>query len=159
MKIGIMLRHLDQHGGGVVVYTHNLLREFVSLDTRHEFVLLYQNPRLMGSYNNGSHVREIALKAPSPFLWDQVAVRRAEQREKFSLIFNPKYAVPLTARCPTAFVCHGLDWYVMPWGSRWIDRLNHRYLIPRYVQKADAVIAVSNTARQHVIEYLRVPEK
>jgi hypothetical protein len=39
-----------------------------------------------------------------------------------------------------------------------MDRLNHRYLIPRYSQKADAIIAVSNTARQHLIEYLGVEE-
>jgi glycosyltransferase involved in cell wall biosynthesis len=40
-----------------------------------------------------------------------------------------------------------------------MDRLNHRYLIPRYSQKADAIIAVSNTARQHLIEYLGVEEE
>ena len=47
----------------------------------------------------------------------------------------------------------------MPWGSKLMDHLNHRYLIPRYCQKADAIIAVSNTARQHMIEYLGVEEE
>lgn len=46
----------------------------------------------------------------------------------------------------------------MPWGSRWADRLSHRYLIPRYSRKADAIIAASNTTKQHVIEYLGVEE-
>jgi glycosyltransferase involved in cell wall biosynthesis len=156
VKIGVMLRHANQHGGGVLIYTHNLIREILALNTHHEFVFLYQNPQLVGTYGNGSHVREIAMKAPFSILWDQLAVRLIEKREKFDLIFNPKYSLPLLAQCPTVFVCHGLDWYVMPWGSRWIDRLNHRYLIPRYTRKADAIIAVSNTTRQHVIEYLNV---
>jgi glycosyltransferase involved in cell wall biosynthesis len=85
-------------------------------------------------------------------------VLRAEKKEKLDLIFNPKYSVPLAARCRTVFVCHGLDWYVMPWGSKWADRLNHHYLFPMYAQKADAIIAVSNTARQHMIDYLGVEE-
>jgi hypothetical protein len=46
----------------------------------------------------------------------------------------------------------------MPWASKLLDRLNHRYLIPMYTQKAHAIIAVSNTAREHMIEYLGVEE-
>jgi glycosyltransferase involved in cell wall biosynthesis len=159
MKIGIMLRHYNQHGGGVWVYTRNLLREMLALDTPHEFVLLYQDPRLVGTYSsNGGRVREVAIEVPSIFLWDQLAVWWAEKKEKLDLIFNPKYSLPLMAKCRRVFVCHGLDWYVMPWGSKWIDRLNHNYLIPRYARKADAIIAVSNITRQHVVEYLGVDE-
>jgi len=153
-----MLRHMGQHGGGVLVYTHNLLREMLSLNTPHEFVLIYRDPRFVGTYGDGDRVREIVVKAPSIFLWDQLAVRRVEKQERLDLIFNPKYSLPLMAQCRTVFVCHGLDWYVMPWGSRWIDRLSHRYLIPRYAQKADAIIAVSNSTREHVIKYLDIDE-
>ena len=130
MKIGIMLRHLDQHGGGVLVYTQNLLREMLALDTPHEFVLLYRNPDLMGTYADGGRVRELVLgKAPN-FMWDQWLVPQAEKKEKFDIIFNPKYSLPLAARCQTVFVCHGLDWYVMPWTSKFMDRLNHGYSFP-----------------------------
>jgi glycosyltransferase involved in cell wall biosynthesis len=153
-----MLRHYEQHGGGVKVYTENLLRELLALDTPHEFVLIYRNPRLIGTYPDGNNVREIAAGSPSIFTWDQLAMRKVEKTEKLDLIFNPKYSVPLTAKCSTVFVCHGLDWYVMPKWSKWIDRISHRYLIPRYARKADAIIAVSNTARQHLTEYLGIPE-
>jgi len=47
----------------------------------------------------------------------------------------------------------------MPWGSKFMDRLNHRYLIPQYCQKATAIIAVSNTTKQHLIEHLGVEEE
>jgi glycosyltransferase involved in cell wall biosynthesis len=161
VKIGIMLRHMGQHGGGVLVYTHHLLREMLTLDTPHEFVLLYQEPSWLGSYNNGNggRVRELALGKAPTIMWDQWLVPQAEKKEKFDLIFNPKYSLPLLSTSRGVFVCHGLDWYVMPWGSKLMDRLNHRYLIPRYCQKADAIIAVSNTAKQHLIEYLGVEEE
>src|SRR5690606_31748814 len=54
------------------------------------------------------------------------------------------------------WVCHGLDWYVMPWASRLKDRISHRLLVPRYAAKADAVIAVSEVTRQHLMEYLHL---
>ncbi len=159
MKIGIMLRHLNQHGGGVLYTTHSLLRRILAMDLPHEFVLIYQNPRFLGTFGDGVRVREIAINAPHIFLWDQVVMRYAERREKFDIIYNPKYSLPLTAKCKTVFTSRGLDWYVMPWGSKWVDRMSHRYLIPRYAKKADAIIAVSETTRQHVIKYLGVAEE
>jgi O-antigen biosynthesis alpha-1,2-mannosyltransferase len=45
----------------------------------------------------------------------------------------------------------------MPWGSRLVDRLSHRFLVPRYARKADAIVAVSEVTRQHVMQYLAVP--
>ncbi len=158
MRIGIMLRHLSQHGGGVLVYTQNLLRELLALDTAHEFVLLSRDGPWLGAHREGGRVREVMLHARSAFLWDQIAVRQAIKRERLDMIFNPKYSLPLGVKSRTAFVLHGLDWYLMPWGSRWMDRLNHRYLIPRYAREADAIIAISDTVRQHVMEYLEVEE-
>jgi len=157
MRIGVMLRHYDQHGGGVKVYTHNLLREMLALDTPHEFVLLYSDHKFIGTHTDGKRVHEIAIKAPSIFLWDQLAVRWAEKKEKLDLIFNPKYSLPLTTKCKTVYVCHGLNWAVLRLPKPWTDHISHRFLIPRYAKKADAIIAVSETTRQNLIEYLNIP--
>lgn len=156
MKIGIMLRHYEQHGGGVKVYTHNLLPELLAMNTQHEFVLLYSNPELVGTYSEKENVREIAIKAPHIFMWDQIAVRWAERREKLDLIFNPKYSIPLTAKCKTVYVSHGLNQFVLPLPKPLADHISHRFLRLHYAKKADAIIAVSNTTRQHVIKYLGI---
>jgi glycosyltransferase involved in cell wall biosynthesis len=152
----MMLRHYDQHGGGVKVYTRKLLQAMLELQTGHEFVLFYRNPSSVGSHGSDPQVKEVALSAPSVLLWDQVAVPLAVRRFEVDLLFNPKYSIALAVRCPTVWVCHGLDWYVMPWASKPIDRLSHRYLVPRYAAKADAIVAVSEITRQHVMQYLRV---
>jgi glycosyltransferase involved in cell wall biosynthesis len=155
-----MLRHYDQHGGGVKNCTHYLLRELFNLNSEHEFILIYRDPRHIGTYSNGKNVREVAFRSPSIFLWDQIAVRWAEKREKIDLIFNPKYSIPITAGCRTVFVAHGFYWYLMPWGSKWVDRLSHRYLVPRYAKKSDAIISVSNTTKETIIKYLDIdPDK
>jgi glycosyltransferase involved in cell wall biosynthesis len=157
MRIGIMLRHYDQHGGGVRVYTHQILRALLQLNAPHEFVFLYKNPNLVGTYGGDARVTEVALSGENILWWDQVAVPRAIATHGIDVLYNPKYSLPLRASCPTAWVCHGLDWYVMPWASRRIDRLSHKFLVPRYANKADAIIAVSEITREHVLEFLPIP--
>jgi O-antigen biosynthesis alpha-1,2-mannosyltransferase len=156
MRIGVMLRHMDQHEGGVKVYTKHLLPRLFEFGNKHEFVLLYQNPQYVGTYSAWSNVREVAIQVPNRFLWDQLAVRYAERRECLDLVFNLKYSLPLFSRIPGVFVCHGLDWYVMPWGSRLADRLSHRLLVPHYARKAAGIIAVSDTTRAHVLQFWAV---
>jgi glycosyltransferase involved in cell wall biosynthesis len=151
-----MLRHYDQHGGGVKVYTQRLLRALLDLRSEHEFVFLYRNPTLIGTYGSERAVLEVAIPARSVLTWDQIAVPGAVRRHGIDLLYNPKYSIPLASSCPAVWVCHGLDWYVMPWGSRRIDRLSHRFLVPRYAARAAAIIAVSDVTRQHVLEYLPV---
>lgn len=157
MRIGVMLRHYDQHQGGVRVYTRRLLEAMFGLERRHEFVLLYRSPALLGTYAGVPGVEEVALPAGSVLTWDQFAVPSAVRRLGLDLLFNPKYSIPLRAGCPAVWVCHGLDWYVMPWASRRVDRLSHRFLVPRYAARAAAIIAVSEITRRHVMEYLGVP--
>jgi glycosyltransferase involved in cell wall biosynthesis len=172
MRIGIMLRHYDQHGGGVRVYTQNLLHELAKLDTEHEFVLVYRNPDHLGSHGNGTGLREVSrqplgkwrpkgllLRRVDDFLWDQLAMPKVARDEGFDLIFNPKYSVAMRAKCPAVFVCHGLDLYVRPSGARWFDRMNYYRLMPKYAKRAGAIIAVSEVTREHAIRYLRVPEE
>ena len=156
MRIGIMLRHYDQHGGGVRVYTQRLLQAMLELRTGHEFVFLYKNPDLIGTYRAHTEVKEVALKARSVLTWDQVAVPSAVRQHGIEMLFNPKYSIPLMAGCPAVWVCHGLDWYVMPWGSRLTDRLSHRFLVPQYAARAAAILAVSEVTREHVMHYLKV---
>jgi glycosyltransferase involved in cell wall biosynthesis len=151
-----MLRHYDQHGGGVRVYTQRLLQALLELRTGHQFVFLYRNPDLIGTYASWPEVEEVALPARSVLTWDQIAVPSAARRLGIDLLFNPKYSIPLMAPCPAVWVCHGLDWYVMPWGSKLTDRMSHRFLVPRYAAKAGAILAVSEVTREHVMHYLKV---
>ncbi len=158
MKICIMLKHYDQHGGGVNVYTQNLLQELVKVDIENEYIFLYKNSKLLGTYQNYPNVKEICIESKSRIIWDQYIVPKIAEKEKCDVIFNPKYSIPLNTKIKSVFVCHGLDWYVMPWASKRIDRLNHKLLIPMYSKKATNIIAVSNTAREHMIKFLNVEE-
>lgn len=160
MRLGVMLRHFDQHGGGVKVYTQELIKEMVALNTRHEIVLLFRNPTRLGTFARSPLVREVLLQGGSILYWDQIKVPRAIRKLGLDVVFNPKYSIPLRASCKTAWICHGLDWYAMPEGSPFKDRLSHRFLVPQYAARTDALFAVSETTRAHIMQYLRVaPER
>jgi hypothetical protein len=60
-----MLRHLDQHDGGVMEYTKMPLGEFFSKFTQHEYILIHTNEDNIGSFGTFDHVREIVSKAPA----------------------------------------------------------------------------------------------
>lgn len=157
MRLGIMLRHFDQHEGGVKVYTREVVRSLVEINRRHEILLLFRNRKRLGTYQGVAGVQEVLLEGGSILHWDQLKVPRAVRDYGIDVLFNPKYSIPLRARCKTAWVCHGMDWYAMPEASPFFDRLSHRFLVPRYAAKADAVISVSDITREHLLKYLQVP--
>ena len=49
MRIGIMLRSIDEKGG-VGVYTRNIVEELLQLDKKNEYILFYANPSNLGSF-------------------------------------------------------------------------------------------------------------
>lgn len=157
MRLGIMLRHFDQHDGGVKVYTREVVHSLIELNRKHEIVLLFRNRRRMGTYQGVAGVSEVLLEGGSILYWDQIKVPKAVRQYGIDVLFNPKYSIPLRADCKTAWVCHGMDWYAMPEASPFMDRLSHRFLVPRYAAKADALIAVSEITREHLLKYLKVP--
>ena len=73
MRIGVMLRALDEKGG-IGVYTHGILEELLERDRENEYVLFYRNPANLGRYAELPNVRERLVSAPHKTLWDQVAI-------------------------------------------------------------------------------------
>jgi glycosyltransferase involved in cell wall biosynthesis len=156
MKIAIMLRHYDQHEGGVKVYTHTIMPRLLRLGRKHEFVLIYKNRGRLGTFVDFPNVKEIVCALPGRFLWDQVGVPWIAQSEKVDVIFNAKFAIPLFSRAKTVFVLHGSEMFVLPEAFPWLDRLYVRNLMPVYCRKSDAFIAVSSAVGRDAVEHAHV---
>jgi len=156
MRIGIMLRHYEQHAGGVKVYTENLLSHLLSLDSKNQYVLMYQNSKLVGTYSQYPNVDEVAFSMPGTILWDQLAVPWIVKRKKLDLVFNPKFTVPLLSKAKKVFVLHGSEWFVIPEAFLWYDRWYFRRSVPLYCRRADTFITVSNTVKRDVVKHTGV---
>jgi glycosyltransferase involved in cell wall biosynthesis len=155
-----MLRHYEQHEGGVRIYTQNLLPRLFSMDSKNTYVLMYQNPNLLGTYSAYPNVEEVVLSIPGKILWDQLAVPWIAKKKRLDLVFNPKFTIPFLCRARKVFVLHGSDWFVIPEGYPWYDRWYFRKSVPLYCRYADAFISVSHATKKDVVRFTGVdPDK
>jgi glycosyltransferase involved in cell wall biosynthesis len=156
MKVGIMLRHYEQQEGGVKVYTKKLLPLLFSLGSRHRYVLMYQNAKLLGTYAQYPNVEEVAVGIPGTVPWDQIAVPWMARKNRLDLIFNPKFTVPFLSKAKKMFVLHGSEWFVIPEHFKKHDQWYFNAFVPLYCRHADAFVAVSNAVKTDAVKYTGV---
>jgi glycosyltransferase involved in cell wall biosynthesis len=158
MRIGVMLRTLDEKGG-VGVYSRNLLETLLEIDDRNEYELFYRSAQHLGTWGSRANVREHVLHARGKALWDQVAVPRACRRQGVDVLLHPKFTLPLFTQVPCVMVVHGADWF-LPDAARFykpLDRAYMRLLMPRYLHKARVVISVSQITTDDFVRIFRLP--
>lgn len=152
MKIGIMLRHYEQLEGGVKHYTKSLLPQLFTLAPQHQYTLLYQNPRLLGTYSGYPNVQEIVMRMPGTVLWDQLAVPLMTRGMNLDVIFNPKFTIPFFHRAKKVWVFHGSEWFVIPEHFTWYDRLYVTLSLPFYCRFADAFVSVAKVVKDDIVK-------
>jgi len=158
MRIGMMLRTLDEKGG-IGVYTQNLIPELLALDHRNHYILFYRNAAHLGRFAHYPNVTERVITAPHKALWDQLAIPYACWREKVDVIFHPKFTVPLLAPCQTVMVVHGADWFI-PEQAQFYHPLDVQYIramMPLYFRKSSVVISVSQLTTDNFYRVLNLP--
>ena len=151
-----MLRHYEQQEGGVKVYTKKLLPLLFSLGSRHQYVLIYQNAKLLGTYAQYPNVEEVAIGMPGSVPWDQIAVPWIARKKRLDLIFNPKFTVPFFSKAKKMFVLHGSEWFVIPEHFKKHDQWYFNAFVPLYCRHADAFVAVSNAVKTDVVKHTGV---
>jgi glycosyltransferase involved in cell wall biosynthesis len=142
-----MLRHFEQQEGGVKVYTKNVLPKLFALGGAHHFVLIYQNPKLVGTYASYPNVEEVAVQVPGTVLWDQIAVPWIVRKMRLDLIFNPKITIPFFTTAKKVYVVHGAEKFAVPEQFARLDRWYFRLFMPLYSRHADAIVAVTRTVK------------
>jgi glycosyltransferase involved in cell wall biosynthesis len=161
MRIGMMLRAIDEQGG-VGVYTRNLVSELLSIDDRNEYVLYYRNPANIGRFARHKNATECLIKGGNKAYWDQVAIPYACWRDKIDLVFHPKFTTPLLAPCKAVMVVHGADWFI-PKQAKYYGRIDISYIklmMPLYFKKASSVLSVSQLTTENFNRALKLdPDK
>ena len=159
MRIGIMLRSIDEKGG-VGVYTRNIVKELLQLDPKNEYVLFYANPANIGLFSQRVNVTERWIKGSNKAYWDQMSIPRACCNEKIDVLFHPKFTVPLFAPCKAVMVVHGADWLI-PEQAHFYTKWDVKYMqmmLPLYFRKCTAVISVSQETTDNFNRILKLPK-
>jgi glycosyltransferase involved in cell wall biosynthesis len=159
MRIGIMLRALDEKGG-VGVYTRYLTEELLDLDRNNHYVLFYQNKSHLGRFGQYGNLTERVIPIANKAVWDQIAMPYMCWQEKVDIVLHPKFTVPLLAPCKTVMVLHGAGWF-MPEFSKFWNRWDLKYvrlMMPIYCRRATAVIAVSQITTDAFNSLFHLPD-
>ena len=159
MRIGIMMRAYDEHGG-IGVYTRNIVRELLELDHENRYVLFYRNPASIGAFAAYANVDEVVVRAPNKAIWDQIMIPLACRREQVDVLFHPKFTAPLFAPCKVVMVVHGADWFIPEQAKYYhpLDVFYLRVMMPRYFKKCSTVISVSELTTENYRQVFRLPE-
>jgi glycosyltransferase involved in cell wall biosynthesis len=158
MRIGMMLRSLDEKGG-IGVYTNNLIHELLRIDDKKQYVFFYRKAANIGRFAHFNNVAERVVSASNKAFWDQIAIPLACWREKVDVVFNPKFTAPLLAPCKAVMVVHGADWFI-PEQAQFYGRLDVQYIrmfMPLYFRKCDTVISVSQLTTDNFNHVLKLP--
>jgi glycosyltransferase involved in cell wall biosynthesis len=158
MRIGIMLRTLDEKGG-IAVYSENVVSELLRLDRHNNYVLFYQNEAHVGRFAQHANVTECVVPGRNRVIWDQVSIPYACWQEKVDVIFHPKFTAPLLAPARTVMVVHGADWFLPEQAQYYapLDVWLTRRSMPLYFRKCQVVISVSQLTTANFHSVLDLP--
>jgi hypothetical protein len=92
-------------------------------------------------------------------LWEQLVQPLALRRAGVDLLHALAFVAPLAAPCPFVVTVYDLSFLRYPDAFRPFNRWYLRQFTARSVKRARAVIAISESTRQDVIQLLGAPEK
>jgi len=143
MKIAVMMRPMDQDSG-FHAYVEGLVGAMVTLDERHQWLLMYRSTKWLGRFSRHPNVREVLVRAPHKLLWDQVAVPWLAWKEGADILFNPKFSVPLLSSCPCVMGLQEPACWAWPQHYERLDVLYERLMFPLFARKAAHVFPMAH---------------
>ncbi|HHV93104.1 MAG TPA: glycosyltransferase family 4 protein [Firmicutes bacterium] len=161
MQIGIDARAaLWYRGSGIGTYTYQLIRELLAADPINQYKLVYP-PSSWVEVRDGFHLAEGKYKNRN--FWREVQLPPDWDGMELSIYHNPHNGIglpPIGYRRPRLVVTiHDLIPFVLP------QTCSKHYLeialreLPRAVEAADYIIAVSFSTKQDLVRILGVPEE
>ena len=140
---------------GLGRYTHHLVRELVRLRPDDEFVFFFDRP-YDARYVYAPNVTPVVLRPPArhPLLWwwwFEMALPAALRKHRIDVLFSPDNFCSLRSPVPTVMTVHDLGYLHFPEQVTWSARQFYGRYFPRYVARAERVIAISNYVKADLV--------
>lgn len=155
MRVGIDARLLHYQRAGISRYILGLLSGLAQID--YDFcltVLLHRGSRAVLPIDH--RVRVGSLLTPCHHRLEQVTLPAELSLKRLDLLHSPDFIPPLYRRCRSVVTVHDLAFLRYP---HLLTKESSRYYgqIGRAVNSADAIIAVSRTTKEDLVERLGTP--
>lgn len=145
---------------GIGFYTHQLMQKLVKNHPEHTFYFLFDRP-YNPEFTYADNVIPIVAGLPArhPFLyllWFEITVPRIIKKYNIDLFFSPDHFLSLRAKIPTLLVVHDINFMHHPENLPLLTSMYYRFFFPKFVRKAQRLIAVSEYTKNDVCNYFKI---
>ncbi len=158
MIIGFESSALHGHKSGVGYYTENLMSSVMKVAPEHRYVL-FSNRDIGPIWEQLGSEEVHGRFFPVRQVWMQAVLPLSLRRVRPDVCHFTNYLAPMACDCPSVVTIHDMTVFITPRFHQFKKLVLDRTLIPKVARRADAIITVSNSARNDIVRYLKVPEK
>jgi glycosyltransferase involved in cell wall biosynthesis len=161
MRIAINTLAMRRELYGVGNYVKNLIASLSRLDQKNEYLLFASQENVCHLTDLGSNFRleyapgSRALRLP----WEQAVLPLRLKRERIDAYHGPTFVAPLIKTCMQVVSILDMTFHRTPERHSFHKRIYFRTMIPRMVQRSDAVIAISESTKRDLVNLLAAKEE
>ncbi len=161
MRIAVNTRFLlPRHLEGIGLYTQEVLRRLTAMRPQDEFFFFFDRP-WQERYIFSPNVRPVVLYPPARhpilwYLWFEWSLPKALQKCRADLFFSPDGYLSLRSDTPSIMTLHDLAYLHYPEQMPRSVRYYYHRFIPRYLQRAYHILAVSDYTKQDIINNFKI---
>lgn len=165
MKVGIITDAIDLKTTGIGVYAHNLINSLNIIDKKNEYYLIHYMKTNMEIYKSN---KEVFIPMPEfiPFrfntLWRDVILPLKLKNLELDLLHDPRQiGFPPLFSVPFKTIITIADLMPMLFPKLYSVRavMRHKLLGAKIIRSADRIIAISESTKRDLINYLKAPEE
>ncbi|HEX8599923.1 MAG TPA: glycosyltransferase family 1 protein [Chloroflexia bacterium] len=158
MLVGFEASALHGHKSGVGYYTENMMASIMAASPENRYVLFSgRNVRNDDYFPLGSELEYNDRHFPVRAVWMQTVLPSALRHVRPDLCHFTNYLAPVQCPCPSIVTIYDMTVFITPRFHTFKKFVLDRTLMPIVARRADAIVTVSNSARNDILRYLKVP--
>ncbi len=161
MRIGFDITAIPRAKSGVGFYVLNLLKALAKIDKENTFYIFSKKEDELLVDFEADNFHTIWHSMSNRLLrlgWEQTLLPRHISKYKLNIFHSPHYTVPLKCRVPVVTTFHDMTFFSHPEVHEKSKVIFFQRMIPIAAQRADAIIAVSESTKKDVVNFLNLPK-
>jgi glycosyltransferase involved in cell wall biosynthesis len=150
VRIGIQARELAGDGG-TSVYFERVLSGLVERIDTHELYIFHNTDQELSSERK--NINYVHYGTEHPLLADHVTLPWKIQQYNIDRVWFPKGILPAFCPAESVLTVHDLGYFIDPSFYPTIDRMYMTRMMKRSCEKADKIIAISQSTKKDILRY------
>lgn len=142
---------------GIGWYSFEVLRRMTKKHPEHEFIFVFDRP-FSEEFIFGDNVIPVVLQPPARhpilwYIWFEWRIPDLLKKLDVDMFLSPDGYCSLRSTIPQYLVMHDLAYIHYPKQIKFAARHFYKYFVPKYLNKASHVFAVSNATKQDILQH------